>query len=125
MKIKEVLKNYRIANKVKDGGINYIKEHMTTTYVPYIEKVSRCELLVKSCWYRMDPETGVKRLTVNSPNLNVMFLMELIRMYTDIELDYEGTGVVENYDDLKKTGVLSQIMSLIPRSEIEELKAIL
>lgn len=124
MKVNEILKNYKIADKVKDGGINFLREHIKTTYVPYIEKMSRCELLLRSCWYRTDPETGIRRLAVNSPNLHVMFKMEFIRMYTDIELDYDGTKIVDNYDDLNKTGILRQILSLIPRSEIEEFKMI-
>ena len=84
-----------------------------------MEKMARCELLVNSCWYRIDPDTGVKRLAVNSPNLHVMFTMELVNQYTDIELDYEGTKIVENYDDLRKSGVLNVILGLIPASERE------
>lgn len=125
MKVDKLLHDYRIADKVRDGGFNFIKEHVTKSYVPYMEKMARCELLVNSCWYRIDPDTGVKRLAVNSPNLHVMFTMELVNQYTDIELDYEGTKIVENYDDLRKSGVLNVILGLIPASEREQFKAVL
>lgn len=125
MNIKEFAKNYRIADKVRDGGYNFVKEHMTTQYVPYVEKTARCELLVNSCWYRTDAQTGVRRLAINNPNLNLMFLMQLVAQYTDITLQYKGTKIADDYDDLRKTGILNVILSLIPKSEIEEFKAIL
>lgn len=87
--------------------------------------MSRCELLVNSCWYRTDPNTGVKRLAVNSANLRVMFRMELVKQYTDIELNYNGVGIVEDYDKLRQSGLLVKIFSLIPKSEFEEFDTVL
>ena len=125
MKVKEFVKQYRFANKVHDGGINFIKEHINNVYVSYMDKMARCQLLVNSCWYRTNPETGIRRLVVNSANLHLMFIMELIRQYTDLDLQYEGQKLVEDYDDLRRTGTLTQILALIPVAEVEEYKKIL
>lgn len=125
MKVDKVIHDYRIADKVRDGGINFLKERMTKSYVPYMEKMARCEILVNSCWYRTDKDTGVKMLRVNNPNLYVMFIMQLVNQYTDIELDYDGLKIVENYDALRKSGILNSILSLIPDSEYKEFNAVL
>lgn len=125
MNVEKLIHDYRIADKVRDGGINFLKEHITKTYVPYMQKMSRCELLVNSCWYRTDTETGVKRFAVNSPNLRVMFRMQLVRQYTDIELNYDGTKIVEDYDKLRQSGILISIFSLIPKSEFDQFESVL
>lgn len=125
MKVEKFVHDYRIANKIKDGGINFIKEHMTNAYIPYLEKMTRCQLLVNSCWYRTDPVTNIKRLVINSPNLYVMFTMELVSEYTDINPQWEGTKIVEDYDALRKSGILAQILALIPKSEFSEYNSVL
>lgn len=125
MKVDKLIHDYKIADKVHDGGINFLKERITKQYVPYMEKMARCELLVNSCWYRIDNETGIRKLIINSPNLHVMFNMELVRQYTDIELDYDGTKIVQNYDALRKSGILNKILMLIPTSEREQFKMVL
>ena len=125
MNIDKLIHDYKIADKVRDGGINFLKEHIMRDYVPYIQKVSSCELLVNNCWYRVDKGTGVKRMVVNSPNLRLLFLMEIVKRYTDVELDYDGIKIAENYDKLKKSGILMKILSLIPKSEIEEYNMLL
>lgn len=125
MKVEKFVHDYRIANKIKDGGINFVKEHIVKEYVPYMEKMARCQTLVNTCWYKTDSETGVKRLSVNNSVLNVMFIMELVRQYTDIQLEYEGTKVVESYDDLRKTGILNKILGSIPKTDRDEFQSVL
>lgn len=125
MKVDKFIHDYRIADKIRDGGINFVKEHMNNNYVSYLQKTSRCEILVNSCWYRTDSETGIRRLIVNSPNLTVMFFMELVRQYTDIEIQYQGLKIVEDYDNLRKHGILNIILSLIPSQELKEFNAVL
>lgn len=125
MKVKEFIKNYKIADKIRDGGINYIKEHMVKSYVPYIEKMSICQMLINSCWYRTDQNTGNRRLVVNSPNLRLIYLMSLVRQYTDIQLQFEGTKIVEDYDDLRRTGILGVILHQIPNSQIDQFNSVL
>ena len=125
MKVKEFIKNYKIADKIRDGGINYTKEHMVKSYVPYIEKMSICQMLINSCWYRTDQNTGNRRLVVSSPNLRLMYLMSLVRQYTDIQLQFEGTKIVEDYDDLRRTGILGVILHQIPNSQIDQFNSVL
>jgi len=54
-----------------------------------------------------------------------MFTMELVSEYTDINPQWEGTKIVEDYDALRKSGILAQILALIPKSEFSEYNSVL
>lgn len=124
MTIKEFLRGYNASLKLKDKGEKYIQERIVNKYVPYVEKLATCKAVIDSTWYVTDDD-GTKRLVINSPNTYLVFILSLIKAYTDIEVLRKGDNLAEQYDDLNKVGAVPRLINAIPKAEYEEFKSVL
>ena len=109
-------------NKMKNGGIvEFIMEHIKDEYVPIEEKQARSETIVKNTMYEKNND-GEQVFHVNSVANHIFTTLSLIDMYTDVEIEFKNA--LEQYNKMKKNGVLDMILSNINKPEMEEFKMI-
>lgn len=138
MKIKEFCEAYR--NIATDSlKVKYVKENLEVReYVPFIEKCTAVERLINATMYQhenyIDTTDGsTKRRKTNNVKVNslsqyLLFCRTVIEKYTNLEVETEG--FYEEYDELKRCGLLDKLMvgtettlPLISVGEITELRS--
>lgn len=115
MKIDEFIFEYK-ANVGRESEI--CKKHITTKYVPFLEKVTKCKHIVD---ITMTDEKGV--FNQRTPSRFLTFTMTMLTSYTDLEIDKEK--IWEEYDKLDEIGALEHINAAIPPNEVNEFNTLL
>lgn len=118
MTIKNLVEAYSnlATENLKD---DYLKDNLKiTTYVPFVKKVTYATTLAQNTM--VDKETG--NIKVSSESNYLFFVRSIIELYTDLEI--ENGAFYEEYDLLNQSGVLDEIMQMIPEKEIAEFKMI-
>ena len=96
---------------------NYLKDNLEiTTYVPFIKKVTYAASLAQNTM--IDKDTGNVR--VSSESNYLFFVRSIIELYTDLEI--ENNALYDEYDLLNESGLLDEIMQMIPEKETNEFK---
>lgn len=118
------LREYKVAAKQKDSALeNFIKKHITTDYISFLQKDAICTSIVEVTTH---VESGNKKIIiVNSTSRYLLFIMRLIDLYTDIEIDFTDINFVKQYDELNKIGALNVLINSIPENEYVEFDTIL
>lgn len=118
------LREYKVAAKQKDSALeNFIKKHITTDYISFLQKDAICTSIVEVTTHI---ESGDKKIIkVNSASEDLLFIMRLIDLYTDIEIDFTDINFVKQYDELNKIGALDVLINSIPENEYVEFNKIL
>ena len=75
--------------------IEYLKKHLKTTYLPYLQKISACSSVLNTIRYT--EVQGRKMYTPSGANEYVMKIYSILRMYYDFNIEAE-----ENYEILDK-----------------------
>lgn len=115
-------KTYKANSKAKDKTFEeFIKKHITTEYVDYITKVVYCKNIVKASCYIKDGDREF--IEISSEKRYLFFVMRLIKLYTDIEIDDEN--VVSEFDKLNKIGAIDVLIAAIPEKEYTEFSTLL
>ena len=112
MKIDEFIKKY---NNAKDKD-KFLSECITTQYVPYRNKIADCDGIIKAS-SELD---GIFR--INTPAQFMMFMIQLISRYTEIEKEEDILGEFEKLDELN---LINAIISKIPEREYTSYSTIL
>lgn len=133
IKIKDFVDEY---NSKAEGKFqeSYLKDTIKITpYLPFLTKVALAESIIRASIFHYkkveDEETGeMKRertddLNINSVTQALLFVRRVIENYTNLVVETEG--FYEEYDMLVASGVLKQIMNLIPEAELTEFRSIL
>lgn len=95
---------------------SFIKKHIKRSYIPYAEKLSEAiEIANRSTHMSVEDKVFYKK---NTPIMRFMSMVRIIALYTDIECGQDK--VVEMYDVLSKEGLMVQLLSSIPETEISE-----
>ena len=76
---------------------------------------------MKATCYKKDGER--KFVKVNSASRYLFFVMRLIDLYTDIEINQDK--VWEDYDKLNEVGAINTLIAAIPESEYSEFSTLL
>ena len=113
MTVKEFITNY---NKTKN-----IEKHITKKYVPYAQKVSLCDRIVRSTSY--EEVAGKQVFKINTPARQELFLLNMIDLYTDIDINWKDS--LADFYALSESGLLGGIIKEIPESEITLFSSIL
>lgn len=117
------LREYSVAAKQKGTAVEtFINKHIVTDYVPFLEKDVLCTRIIYATCYADKDRKIVK---FNTPARNILFDMNLINLYTDIEINFEDNKNVEQYDKLMKSGAIYLLMDKIPESEHLEFSTLL
>ena len=96
---------------------NYLKDNLEiTTYVPFVKKVTYAASLAQNTM--IDKDTGNVR--VSSESNYLFFVRSIIELYTNLEI--ENKAFYDEYDLLNESGLLDEIMQMIPEKEINEFK---
>ena len=96
---------------------NYLKDNLEiTTYVPFVKKVTYAASLAQNTM--IDKDTG--NIRVSSESNYLFFVRSIIELYTDLEI--ENNAFYDEYDLLNESGLLDEIMQMIPEKEINEFK---
>lgn len=126
MTVKEFINEYK-----KQGSDNskdaFIKKHISKKYVSYSEKIARCSAVVNATSYSIKKDENGKELDrkikIDSPARNLFGTMELIRSYTDLEIEMKSA--LNDYDLLAEVGLIDPIIDKIPERERDEFVDIL
>lgn len=121
MKIDEFVKKYDNANN--ERKLNVIDEVIIKDkYVPYAEKITICNNIIESTMF--NPKNK-KELYVNSNMRHFLLMLNFIKLYTTIEINFEDSNIDEQYDLLNKNGKIALIYEAIDKKETLEFNFIL
>lgn len=117
MKIKNFCEKYiNIADGLKE---QYLKDNLhIKTYIPFLTKMTLADKLAKITM--LDKETG--NINIKSDLNYLLFARMIIEQYTDLQV--ETKDFFEEYDLLNESGILGEIIQMIPKKEMNELKMI-
>lgn len=117
------LREYKVAAKQKDSAMeNFIKKHITTDYINFLDKEVMCGSIVEATCH--DPNNR-QIIKINSVGRYLLYVMRLIDLYTDIEVDFTESNFVKQYDELNKVGAFDILINSIPETERAEFDVIL
>ena len=105
MIITEFVNGFKSANDKE----KFVKKHITRTYVPYEEKVSRCQRIIDNSMY-VNEESG-RRFRPNTPLRYELFIITMVQCYTDIEYDIGKT--LEGFNAMAECGADGCIMDAV------------
>lgn len=101
---------------------NYIKDHIVNKYIPYNQKIVVCTSIIDNTMY--EEVNNVKIYKQNTPSRYLFFTLQLIKLYTDLEINFSDNPL-EIYDKLNECGLIDRIISLLPQSEYIEFNTIM
>lgn len=112
MKVDEFIRKY---NSAKDKD-KFLTDCIKTQYVPYRIKIADCDGIIKA-------STGINGVfKINTPAQFMMFTIQVIIRYTEIEKDDDILGLFEKLDELN---LINAITSKIPEREFASYNTIL
>lgn len=112
MKVDEFIRKY---NSAKDKD-KFLTDCIKTQYVPYRIKIADCDGIIKAS----TEINGVFK--INTPAQFMMFTIQVITRYTEIEKDNDILGLFEKLDELN---LINAITSKIPEREFASYNTIL
>lgn len=125
----EFIKSYNANVKPyfkKDGSNpkadDFFASQITKKYIPIERKTALADMIVQSSTFN-ENEKGEKIYQVNSPVKYILFRLQSIEEYTDIEIDFEHT--TEEYNKLSELNLVNMLMKYIPRIDLDEFEYVL
>ena len=101
-----------------------VKTHVVRKYVPYEEKISICERVIRATTYeKFNNDESIFK--INSPGRKMLYAINLIDSYTDITIDFRDGGALYAYNRLKEAELFEVLISKIPAADKEEFDEIL
>lgn len=106
MIITEFVNGFKSANDKE----KFVKKHITRTYVPYEEKVSRCQRIIDNSMY-VKTDDGGQKFRPNTPLRYELFIITVVQCYTDIEYDTGKT--LEGFNAMAECGAYDYIVKFV------------
>lgn len=122
MKVDKFIKDYDMAVKSKKDINAFLNKRKTTDYISYAEKMSEAKKIIDFTSYITEKD-GNKRFSQNSPMRYFLFVLLLLRSYTDIEIDNEKS--VQEFDLINKRRLIPKFVELIGEEEYTEYQTVL
>ena len=100
-------------NTVKDKAV-YLSKHITKTYVPYEEKITRCRNIIDLSMYKTVNDKQI--FWLDTPLRYNLFVQTVLTTYTDIDLTdgkTEKTSVLDGFNALENAGIFTAITEAI------------
>jgi hypothetical protein len=122
IKVENFVRSYQVNSKTTGNTLEeFVRKHITTKYISTLQKDVYCTSIVETTCYVKD---GEKRFVkFNSLARYICFVMRLIELYTDIEINQDD--IIGDYDALNKVGAINSIISAIPETEYAEFSTML
>ena len=110
-----------------DDKAKFLKNKLKTEkYMPYDDKMTIAENIVKHSSYAMVKEDGVlkqtDRIALNSPMRYILFVMTVVDKYTNIEVNFKN--VMPEFDALNFDGLIEVIFGKIGDKEMAEFNTV-
>ena len=110
-----------------DDKAKFLKSKLKTEkYIPYADKVTFAENIVKSSSYEMIKEDGVlkqtNRIALNSPMRYILFVMTIVDKYTNIEVNFKN--IMPDFDALNFNSLIEVVFEKIGDKEIAEFNTV-
>lgn len=119
--VKEFCEKYNGTN-VEQTKQAFIEKVMNPHYVSYEMKITICKKIIESSYYKKSND-GIKKLYINSPSKYMLYYLNLINQYTNINIDF--SNALEDFNLLNECCLLDIIFSNIPERETKEFRMIL
>ena len=101
MKVQEFIEKKKVLKNQPVKAMLNVKE-----YLPFAEKKALAEKIVDTC---VNEENGA--IKINEIDKYIVFTIESIKSYTDLEFDEDMTVATSEYDQLCETGLLNDIVA--------------
>ena len=111
MTVKEFVAGYLRVDKTD----TYIKKHVKHNYVPYEEKVGHCQRIVNAGTHRFDA-TGKEVFSCNGPSQYMLYMLQLISLYTDIDVDFDHA--LDDFNALDEHMLIDALVGQMDEHEI-------
>lgn len=99
---------------------SYLSERIVNTYVPFTKKANVCSRIVDATSkIVVDKETTFR---VNSPARYMLFALNLIDLYTDIDVDFKN--ITECFELLDAIGAIEYLIGGIPEREVKNFQMV-
>lgn len=110
MKVIDFIEEYKKI-KNEDSREKFIRKHIIKTYIPYEYKMAASRAIVRDSSYNGKTPTGEDKFQLDTPIRYVLFYVEVIISYTDIEVDRED--ILNDFNMLDENNILEQIIKYI------------
>ena len=98
----------------------------TEKYMPYADKVTVAENIVKHSSYAMVKEDGVlkstDRIALNSPMRYILFVMTVVDKYTNIEVNFQN--IMPDFDALNFNSLIEVVFEKVGDKETAEFNTV-
>ena len=104
-----------------------IERHIVTDYIPYEKKIAICNNIVNISSYKtvVINDEEKKIFNVDSRSRYVLFTLEAIRNYTDIDIEFSNGKMIEGFNLLNKESLIDAILSAVSERDYSELSTVL
>lgn len=109
------------ANKKTKNFEEFLNKHITTDYIPFIQKDAICASIIEATSFVKDGDKKIFKS--NSTARFILYTMKMIELYTDIDVNFEKFA--DDYDELNKIGAIGALFNAIPEAERAEFETIL
>ena len=110
-----------------DDKAKFLKVKLKTEkYMPYADKLTIAENIVKHSSYAMVKEDGnlkqTNRIALNSPMRYILFVMTVVDKYTNIEVNFNN--IMPDFDALNFNGLIEVIFEKVGDKETAEFNTV-
>lgn len=103
---------------------SYFKDLHIKGYIPFTEKLAKAKNIAKVTTHQYDKDgNNTGKIQVNSSFRYVLFTLNLIDMYTDIDVNFQQPAT--EYDLLAESELFKEILSQLPEDEVSDFKTLL
>ena len=118
MTVDEFVEKYKELDEA--GKNSLLNDLITTEYVSYATKVADCKRIIQSTSYT---NTEPNMFCISSPTRKMLFTVQLIDRYTEIDIDHREA--LNIYDKLAENKILENLINALPKDEVLWYKDIL
>lgn len=125
--IREFMSLYKI-KKGEEEKEKFVKEHIITEYVPYEKKADYAKAITDVSYWKMEklPDgADTKVLHIDSVAKYMLSCIALVKLFTDIELQFGDGKALDNFNILNSSGVLDYIIQNVNQKELKEFNMVL
>lgn len=125
--IREFMSLYKI-KKGEEEKEKFVKEHITTEYVPYEKKADYAKAVADASYWineKMPDGSIDKVLHIDSVAKYMLSCMGIVKLFTDIRTQIGDGKMLEDFNELNKYGILDYIIQNVNQKELKEFNMIL
>lgn len=117
MLVKDFVKEY--CEKDDRAASSFLKNHIVAdAYVPYEVKIKVCTEIAKNTLFDLDGE-----YFVDTPLRYSMFVLMIVDLYTDLDVDFENS--MNDFNLLDKYNLIDAIIDQISNSEYKKFQVVM